>query len=80
MPEELFFQGEIVAIVAGETEDLAEDGVAAIDVEYNILPYASNLQQAMAPNPPDLSSRQRGNIVKTLFEWAMWTRPLLKRT
>jgi len=69
MPEELFYQGEVVAIVAGDTEDIAEDGVAAINVEYNVLPYASNLQQAMAPNPPDLSTRQRGNVVKTLFEW-----------
>ena len=34
MPTELFFQGEVVAIVAAETEDQAEDGVAAIEVEY----------------------------------------------
>ena len=44
--------------------------VDAIGVEYDILPFASNLQQAMAPNPPDLSTTNSdGNIVKTLFEW-----------
>src|SRR5712692_159984 len=33
-PAELFFQGELVAMVAAETEDQAEDAVAAIEVEY----------------------------------------------
>ena len=69
MPDELFYQGEVVAFVAAETEDLAEDGVFAIDVEYEILPSVGNLDQAMAPNAPDVSSKQRGNVVKTLFEW-----------
>jgi CO/xanthine dehydrogenase Mo-binding subunit len=69
LPAELFFQGEVVAIVAAETEDLAEDAVAAIQVEYDILPFAANLQQAMAPNAPDMSSRQRAGVVKTLFQW-----------
>jgi xanthine dehydrogenase YagR molybdenum-binding subunit len=69
LPEELFFQGEFVAIVAAETEDQAEDALAAVEVEYEILPFAANLAQAMAPNPPDLSSRERGNIVQTLYQW-----------
>ncbi len=56
IPTELFFQGEVVAIVAAETEDQAEDAVEAIEVEYEVLPFASSLQQAMAPNPPDLST------------------------
>src|ERR1041385_4098496 len=32
--EELEFQGQVVAIVAADTEDLAEDAVEAIEVEY----------------------------------------------
>jgi CO/xanthine dehydrogenase Mo-binding subunit len=60
LPEELFFQGEVVAIVAAETEDLAEDALETIQVEYEILPFASNLEQAMAPNAPDLSSQGGG--------------------
>ena len=67
-PEELFFQGEVVAIVAAETEDQAEDAVAAIEVEYELLPSASSLQQAMAPNAPDLSAQQaETNVIKTLY-------------
>ena len=69
LPAELFFQGEIVAIVAAETEDLAEDALAGIKVEYEVLPFAANLAQAMAPNPPDLSSKERGNIAQTLYQW-----------
>src|SRR5947208_910311 len=37
--EELNFQGEIVAIVAAETEDLAEDAAEAIEVQYDVLPF-----------------------------------------
>ncbi len=70
MPEELFFQGEVVAFVAADTEDHAEDAIEHIKVEYEILPSATSLEQAMAPNPPDLSSSQhRGNVLKTFFEW-----------
>ena len=61
LPEELFFQGEVVAIVAADTEDLAEDAVEAIDVEYEVLPFASTLAQVMSPDAPDLRSG-RGNL------------------
>ena len=67
-----FFQGEVVAIIAGETEDQAEDAVAEIEVEYKILPFASSLQQTMAPNPPDLSTTGDGRprqVVKIALEW-----------
>src|SRR5881396_292048 len=62
-PEELFFQGAVVAIVAAETEDLAEDAVEAIEVEYEVLPFASSLSQIMSGNAPDLSGgrQRRGN-------------------
>ncbi len=68
-PEDLFFQGEVVAIVAAETEDLAEDAVTAIQAEYDILSFAGNLDQAMAANAPDLGNKQRPSVVKTLYEW-----------
>ncbi len=61
LPQELFFQGEVVAIVAAETEDLAEDAVAAIEVEYEVLPFASNLEQVMSPDAPELREGQ-GNV------------------
>ena len=62
LPEELNFQGEVVAILAADTEDLAEDAVEMIDVQYDVLPFASTLQQAMSPDAPDLR-RGRGNLI-----------------
>jgi len=53
-PQELFFQGELVAMVAADTEDLAEDAAAMIEAEYDVLPSASTIEQIMAPNAPDL--------------------------
>ncbi len=54
LPQDLNFQGEIVAIVAAETEDLAEDAVAAIEIDYEVLPFASTLAQVMSADAPDL--------------------------
>jgi CO/xanthine dehydrogenase Mo-binding subunit len=36
LPRDLNLQGEAVAIVAAETEDLADDAIAAIKVEYEV--------------------------------------------
>src|SRR6266516_5204120 len=63
LPPELFFQGDVVAIVAAETEDLAEDAVDAIEVEYEVLPFASTIEQAIRPDAPDLR-RGRGNLIR----------------
>ncbi len=64
LPEELFFQGDVVAIVAAETEDLAEDAVEAIDVEYDVLPFASTLAQIMSTNAPDLSRARAQSVAQ----------------
>jgi xanthine dehydrogenase YagR molybdenum-binding subunit len=56
-PEELFFQGELVAMVAADTEDLAEDAAAAINVEYEVLPSQSTVEQAMEGRIPELRPR-----------------------
>ena len=63
MPQELNFQGEMVAIVVADTEDQAEDALDAIDVEYNVLPFASTIEQSMSPNAPDLR-KGRGNLIR----------------
>jgi CO/xanthine dehydrogenase Mo-binding subunit/aerobic-type carbon monoxide dehydrogenase small subunit (CoxS/CutS family) len=54
LPLELNLQGEVVAMVAAETEDLAEDAAHAIQVDYEVLPFASTLKDSMAPDAPDL--------------------------
>jgi CO/xanthine dehydrogenase Mo-binding subunit len=52
--DQIEYQGDIVAMVAAETEDLAEDAVEAIKVEYQLLPFASTIAQVMSPNAPQL--------------------------
>ena len=64
MPRDLNLQGEAVAIVAAETEDLAEDAIAAIKVEYEVLPFVSTLKEVMAPGAPDLRGG-KGNLIRT---------------
>ena len=63
LPRELNLQGEVVALVAAETEDLAEDAAAAIRVEYDVRPFASMLKDAMAADAPDLRGRG-GNLLR----------------
>lgn len=63
LPRELNLQGEVVAIVAAETEDLAEDAAEAIQVDYEVLPFASMLKEAMAPDAPDLRGG-KGNLLR----------------
>ncbi len=53
--------GEIVAIVAADSEDRAEDAVEEIDVEYEKLPYIATVAQALAPDAPKIIPS--GNLV-----------------
>ncbi len=63
LPQELNLQGETVAIVVAETEDLAQDATGAIKVDYEILPFASTLKDSMAADAPDLG-HGKGNLVR----------------
>jgi CO/xanthine dehydrogenase Mo-binding subunit len=60
---ELMMQGEIVAIVAAESEDLAEDAVEAIAVDYADLPSIGDLKSAQAEDAPDLREG-KGNLLQ----------------
>src|SRR5712691_6663217 len=59
---ELNFYGDLVAIVAADTEDLAEDAAEMIEVAYDVLPAASTLKDVMSPGAPDLR-QGKGNLV-----------------
>ncbi len=52
-----------MAIVAAETEDLAQDAVDAVEVEYDVLPFASTLKDTMSPDAPDLREG-KGNLLR----------------
>ncbi|MGE5327346.1 MAG: molybdopterin-dependent oxidoreductase, partial [Deltaproteobacteria bacterium] len=63
LPQELNLQGETVAIVVAETEDLARDAADAIKVDYEVLPFAALLKDSMAANAPDLG-HGKGNLIR----------------
>src|SRR4029077_13462980 len=63
LPQELNLQGETIAIVVAETEDLAQDAVDAIKVNYEVLPFASMLKDTMASDAPDLG-HGKGNLIR----------------
>ena len=50
--EEALWCGQPVAIVLAESEAAAEDGVAAVDVEYELLPVVIDPVAAMQPGAP----------------------------
>ncbi|HEX7735644.1 MAG TPA: xanthine dehydrogenase family protein molybdopterin-binding subunit [Ktedonobacteraceae bacterium] len=49
---EVLWSGQPVAIVLAESEAAAEDGVAAVDVEYEALPVVTDVLAAMQPGSP----------------------------
>lgn len=50
--EEVYWCGHPVAIVLAETEAAAEDGVAAVDVDYESLPVVIDPVEALQPDAP----------------------------
>ncbi|MCX8021495.1 MAG: xanthine dehydrogenase family protein molybdopterin-binding subunit [Syntrophorhabdaceae bacterium] len=57
------FVGDAVALVAAETEEIAEEALDLIDVEYEILPAVFDMEEALKPDAPQLYEEFPGNIV-----------------
>ena len=60
---ELMLQGEIIAMVAAETENQAEDAAEAITVDYLDLPSVPDLVTAESGSAPDLREG-KGNLLQ----------------
>jgi xanthine dehydrogenase YagR molybdenum-binding subunit len=69
------YQGEEIAAVAATTEEIAEDAVRLIKVDYEELPHLATVDQAMNPNAPrvfdrgnvsDPAVREQGNVEEAL--------------
>ena len=60
---EMMMQGQIVAIVAADSEDRAEDAVEAIEIEYTDLPSVGDIATAQAEDAPDLREG-KGNLLQ----------------
>jgi len=59
---EVLWCGHPVAIVLAETEGAAEDGAAAVDVDYDPLPPVLDPVAAMKPDSPLARTRKEGEV------------------
>src|SRR5262252_737601 len=51
-PEEVFMVGDPVAIVLADSQDIADEAMRLIKVEYEVLPAATNFLDSMQPGAP----------------------------
>lgn len=64
LPQEVFYVGEEVAIVAAEDESIAEEALNLIEVEYEQLPAVYDPLEAMQPGAPkNWDNDLDGNII-----------------
>ena len=61
--EEVSYVGDTVALVAAETEQIAEEAVNLIEVEYEILPAVFRTTEAIKPDAPRVHEEFPTNIV-----------------
>ena len=80
--DEVRWAGERVAAIAAESEDIAEEAISLIDVEYEELPPVLNVFDAMAPDAPILHPdfntyfgfRQKQDTPSNVFHKTHWER------
>jgi len=63
--DEPTYVGEIVAAVAAETEDMAEDALDLIEVEYEVLPAVFDMDEAIKPDATLVAPRRRGYTLES---------------
>src|SRR5258708_29258728 len=61
--EEVRFVGDEVAAIAADTEETAAAALRLIDVEYEILPFVPDLEEAMSVGAPRLD--EKGNVTQS---------------
>ena len=57
------YVGDAVALVAATTEQIAEEAVHLIGVEYELLPAVLSVEDALKPGAPELYEEFPGNVV-----------------
>jgi len=58
------YYGDDIAVVIAENEVSAAQGVRALKVEYEELPFVLDVQEAMKPDAPQIHEEFPGNILK----------------
>lgn len=57
-----YYLGDAIAIVAAETEEIAEEALKLIEVEYEPFPIVSSPEEALEPGAPSI--HEEGNILE----------------
>ena len=57
------YVGDSVALVAATSEQIAEEALSLIGVEYEVLPAVLDIDSALKPDAPQLYEEFKGNIV-----------------
>lgn len=57
------YVGDAVALVAAESEDIAEEALRLIKVDYEPLPAVYDVEEAMQPEAPQLYEEFSGNVL-----------------
>ncbi len=60
--EKALYKGHAVAAVAATSAHAAEEALALIDVRYEVLPAAIDVEAAMLPDAPQLHDKYKGNV------------------
>ena len=63
LSQKVHYVGDAVALVAAETEEIAENALGLIDVEYDVLPAVFDIEDAIKPGAPQLYDDFPGNIL-----------------
>ena len=82
MPEELFFQGEVVAIVAAETEDQAEDAIVRDrgGVRNSSFGHEPAAGHGAEPAGPEQQATGEGTSSRRLVDWGDVDKASRRRT
>ncbi len=63
------FVGDAVALIAAESEEIAEEALELIDVHYKALPAVYDTEEAMKEQAPQLYSEFPGNVFPLACPW-----------
>ncbi len=63
LDQELHYEGEIAAVVVAENEDIAEAAALKLNIEYEELPFVTEIDDALAPDAPFVHGGSRKNVI-----------------
>ncbi|MDR1515882.1 MAG: xanthine dehydrogenase family protein molybdopterin-binding subunit [Synergistaceae bacterium] len=59
--------GDAVALVVADSEDIADEAIEKVDVEYKVLPAALTIDEALAEDAPQIYEQLPGNVAPLTF-------------